>query len=301
MQIKNNRSNYLQNPWIIGFIKLALFGVCLYFILIKLQDQSISLSKIVWPDSFGMILGLVGILMVINWYLEVLRWKVSLQPFEPISIQNAWQVILGGLALNWVLPFTSGDLLARISQQNDKYQATSAAMLNRGIMLILTLILGIYGMSKLAVEYDVNGWFTLLLIFSYPLIRWLFKKSLNRFLSYFRNLNRLILIRIIGLSFLRYSVFVFQFYLLLSAFLPDLSTDLILAGIGWVFLIRSVLPLFFGGIGVREASGIIFFESHVPDLQIVIIPIFLIWMINTVLPSVVGLVFVFRFKVNIAR
>lgn len=248
-----------------------------------------------------MILGLVGILMVINWYLEVLRWKVSLQPFEPISIQNAWQVILGGLALNWVLPFTSGDLLARISQQNDKYQATSAAMLNRGIMLILTLILGIYGMSKLAVEYDVNGWFTLLLIFSYPLIRWLFKKSLNRFLSYFRNLNRLILIRIIGLSFLRYSVFVFQFYLLLSAFLPDLSTDLILAGIGWVFLIRSVLPLFFGGIGVREASGIIFFESHVPDLQIVIIPIFLIWMINTVLPSVVGLVFVFRFKVNIAR
>ncbi|MEQ6169046.1 lysylphosphatidylglycerol synthase domain-containing protein [Ekhidna sp. MALMAid0563] len=301
MQIKNNHSNYLQNTWIIGLIKLVLFGGCLYFIITKFQDQLFRFRETVWPDSFGMVLGLVGILMIINWYLEALRWKVSLQSFEPITIKKAWQIILSGLALNWVLPLTTGDLLARISQQQDKYQTTSAAMLNRGIMLCFTLILGIYGMSKVAMVYEVNGWFTLLLIFSYPIIRWLFKKSLDRFFTYFRNIDRTTLIRIIGLSLARYLVFVFQFYLLLFAFLPDLPSDLLLAGIGWVFLIRSALPLFFGGVGVREASGIVFFEPYVSDLQLIIIPIFLIWMINTVLPSLVGLVFVFQFRVNIAR
>ena len=301
MQIKNNHSNYLQNTWTIGLIKLVLFGGCLYFIITKFRDQSFSLGEIVWPDSFGMVLGLVGILMVINWYLEALRWKVSIQSFEPITIKKAWQTILSGLALNWVLPLTTGDLLARISQQQDKYQTTSAAMLNRGIMLCFTLILGIYGMSNVAMVYKVNGWFTLLLIFSYPIIRWLFKKSLDRFFAYFRNIDRTTLIRIMGLSLARYLVFVFQFYLLLVAFLPDLPSDLLLAGIGWVFLIRSALPLFFGGVGVREASGIVFFDPYVSDLQLIVIPIFLIWMINTVLPSLVGLVFVFQFRVNIAR
>ncbi|WP_420578013.1 hypothetical protein [Ekhidna sp.] len=301
MQIKNNHSNYLQNPWIIGMIKLLVLGGCLYIIITKLQDQSINLNELIWPASFGFIIGLVLLLMVFNWYLEALRWKVSLQPFEAISIKNAWQVILGGLALNWVLPFTSGDLLVRISQQQDKYKATSAAMLNRGVMLCFTLLLGLYGMSKLAIEYNVNGWFTFLLIFSYPIIRWLFKKSLDQFLSYFRNMSRMILLKIILLSLFRYVVFVFQFYLLLSAFLPDLSAELLLAGIGWIFLIRSVLPLFFGGVGVREASGILFFEPHVSDLQLIIVPIFFIWVINTVMPSLVGLIFVFKFKFNIAQ
>lgn len=301
MQIKNNHSNYLQNPWIIGLIKLLVLAGCLYFIITKLQDQSINLGELIWPASFGFIIGLVLLLMVFNWYLEALRWKVSLQPFEAISIKIAWLVILGGLALNWVLPFTSGDLLARISQQQDKYQTTSAAMLNRGIMLCFTLLLGLYGVSKLTVEYDVNGWFALLLMFSYPIIRWLFKKSLDQFLSYFRNIKRKTLLRIILLSLLRYVVFVFQFYLLLSTFLPDLSAELLLAGIGWIFLIRSVLPLFFGGVGVREASGILFFEPYVSDLQLIIVPVFLIWVINTVMPSLVGLIFVFKFKVNIAQ
>lgn len=301
MQIKNNHSNYLQNPWIIGLIKLLVLAGCLFFIITRFQDQSINLDELIWPASFGFIIGLVLLLMVFNWYLEALRWKVSLQPFEAITIKNAWQVILGGLALNWILPFTSGDLLARISQQQDKYQTTSAAMLNRGIMLCFTLLLGLYGMSKLAIEYDVNGWFALLLIFSYPIIRWLFKKSLDQFLSYFRNMNRMTLLRIILLSLLRYVVFVFQFYLLLSAFLSDLSAELLLAGIGWIFLIRSVLPLFFGGMGVREASGILFFEPQVSDLQLIIVPVFLIWVINTVMPSLVGLIFVFKFKFNIVQ
>lgn len=298
MQIKNNHANYLQNPWIIGFVKVLLLGGCLFFLVSKFQDQSIIFNNIRFPDRFSHTLFIVLILMIFNWYLEALRWKVSIQSFESIQMKQAWQVILGGLALNWVLPFTSGDLLVRISQQRDKYQTASAAILNRGIMLCFTLMLGLYGLSRIAVEYEMNPWFVLIILSGIPFLRYFLKKSESRFLTYFKTLPRVLLIRIVAISLLRYLIFVFQFFLLLTVFLPMLSVKVILAGIGWIFLIRTALPLFFGGLGVREASGVLFFEPLVSDLQLVIIPIFLIWVINTVIPSLVGLVFVWRLKLT---
>jgi uncharacterized membrane protein YbhN (UPF0104 family) len=297
MQIKNNHPNNLQNSRLIGLAKVFLLGGCLYFLISKLQDQSIDFTRSDLPDQFALTVIIVLVLMILNWYLEALRWKVSLQSTEPISMQQAWKVILGGLALNWILPFTSGDLLARVSQQQDKYQATSAAILNRGVMLCFTLMIGIYGTSYLAEGYQWNWWLGVVFIVVLQL-GYIVRKPLARFLQYFKQLRRNELVLIFGLSLLRYVVFVFQFFLLLTAFLPMLPSDVIIAGIGWIFLIRTAIPLFFGGVGVREASGILFFEPFVGDLQLVIIPIFLIWIINTVIPSIVGLVFVWRFKLT---
>ena len=297
MQIKNNRANNLQNTWLNGAIKGALLISCLYFISSKLQSQSFDLREIEWPDRFGFTLAAVSLLMVMNWYLEALRWKLSVRTFEPISMNEAWKAILGGLALNWVLPFTSGDLVARLAPQKDRYQTTAAAMMNRGIMLCFTLMLGLYGVNELIVSYEWNSWLIALVL---PVIAagfFAFKKPMRKFLVYFRELKRLVFLRITLISLVRYLVFVIQFYMLLVLFLPTLSIQLLIAGIGWVFLVRSALPLFFGGVGVREASGIVFFEPYVSNLQYVIVPIFLIWVINTVIPSMVGWVFVLRYKV----
>lgn len=300
MQIKNNHPKNPQKSWIIGLIKLVLLSGCLYFIYYKLQSQSISILDMAPPNGFWMTLIIVSMLMLVNWYLEALRWKLSVDQFEPISIGEAWKVVLAGLALNWVLPFTSGDLIARISRQQDKFQSTSAAILNRGIMLSITLILGLYGMSFLAHEYHWNGWFVFGLVFCIPLLWILFKNFIDRFIRYFRELTSRSLLQVITISIFRYIVFVFQFYLLLMAFLPALEPRLAVAGIGWIFLIRSALPLFFGGVGVREASGLFFFEPYVAELEMVLMPIFLIWIINTVLPSMAGLLIIARSKTAFA-
>lgn len=296
MQIKNNRANILQNPWLIGAIKVVLLVGCLYFIFTKLQNQSFDLKEIEWPDKFWITVAFVSVLMILNWYLEALRWKISVKSFESISMSEAWRTILGGLALNWVLPFTSGDLVARIAQQSDKYKATAAAMLNRVIMLCFTLMLGLYGVNRLAISYEWNIWSIGLVLLGVVIGILVLRKRIRRFLIYFQELKRSTFLLITSISFIRYVVFVVQFYLLLPLFFPLLNAELIVAGIGWVFLVRSVLPLFFGGVGVREASGILFFEPYVADIQLIIVPIFLIWIINTVIPSIAGLIFIMRFK-----
>lgn len=296
MQIKNNHRKYLQKSWIIGLIKLVLLIACLYFIYEKLNNQPVTFRDLVLPESFAFTTILVSSLMILNWYLEALRWKWSVEQFEEISMRESWYAVLTGLGLNWIFPFTSGDLIARISRQKDKFQTTSAAFLNRGIMLVLTLFLGLGAISFLAREYSFSGWFVLFILFGIPILKKIFNKSIQRFLIYFQQLTRAMFMKVVVISILRYAVFVFQFYLLLSTFLPTLEAELLIAGIGWVFLVRSTLPLIMGGIGVREASGIFFFEPYVNNIELVIAPIFLIWIINTVIPSLSGLLLMLNIK-----
>jgi len=104
--------------------------------------------------------------------------------------------------------------------------------------------------------------------------------------------------KLLGLSVIRFAVFFFQFYVLLAAFNPALTMHLILAGVGWVFLFRSVVPSLFGNLGVREAGALLFFEAHVSDMMLILVPSLLIWLINTVAPSVLGLYFLLKFKVG---
>ncbi len=295
MQIKNNLSNFIKKPWIIVITKILVLIGCLYFIFIKLNGKS-PFDNFESPDGFWIFLPLVLILMLVNWYLEALRWMISIQTFEAISISKAMKVVLSGLALNWIFPFSTGDLLARISQQHDKYKATSAAILNRGIMMIITIIVGLYGASFVAQKLESKSWLIFVAL-ALILIAYLFKERLVNFTNYFKQLKRSVVLQITSLSLLRYFIFSLQFFIMLKLFLdPSVSTQVLIGGIGWIFLARSSLPLFFGGAGVREASGIFFFEPYISNLELVLIPVFLIWIINSVVPSLSGLIFILAFK-----
>ena len=266
----------------------------IYFVLDTLLKSDFEYGAISFSKDEWMILVVALLLMILNWHLEALRWVYSVRTFEKISIKAAWQSVLAGLALNWILPFSSGDLVARIYSLNDKYQATSAALLNRGIMLGCTLLIGSYGAFYMTQQITINGWILLLVIIVIALLLiWLMPKA-QKLLTYFKKLPTRPFILIVTISVLRYAVFVVQAYLLLWMFIPTLPTHLILAGIGWVFLVRSVVPIFFGGLGVREASGILFFQHYVPDLELVVLPLFLLWIINTVIPSFLGFLMVWK-------
>ena len=295
MQIKDNLRKNLQNPWLISVIKLILLAGCCCFLYLKWIQYDLDFSQVEFPEDFQAVLISVFVLMLLNWALEIYRWKISIEPVEQISYLNASSAILAGLALNWILPFTSGDLTARIAERRDKYQAASAAFVNRGIMFFLTFALGAFGISKITINVEINFWWIFILFFILFALLGLMKGYLAKFLAYAKNI-RSIFGKLLGVSLIRYLVFVFQFFLLLNLFLPELSILLLIGGIGWIFFIRSVLPTLLGGVGVREVSGLLFFEPYIERVELVLIPIFFIWIINTVIPSLVGFYFVWKLK-----
>jgi len=293
MQIKNI---LLKKKLSLGRILKALVLVAsLYYIGFKFSTDKVTLDSFDIPEHLWFVVFICLFLMVINWTLEAYRWKVSVSPFQEVSFSHSINVILAGLSMNFLIPFTAGDALARILPYSDKLRATAAMVLNRGIMFSMTVL---FGMLAVGSYFEVASILPLLLagFIIGVLIFLFFRRKLLKMLSYFNSLSVGDVFSLVGLSVLRYLIFILQFYLLLKVFLPELSNQAILAGIGWIFLAKSAFPSFFGGIGVREAFGVLYFSGQIPDSAMVVVPIFMLWVINTMIPSVVGLLSVWNLK-----
>lgn len=228
--------------------------------------------------------------MPFNWLLEVEKWRISV-PHEKLTFHQSMSGVLSGLALNWVLPFTLGDVSGRLAGVINYKKTGAALLLNRALSLGITLIFG--GCSVLFYWNASPTYFWILPIGFIVLIAVLkvFYKSLetSRF------------VKILVLAITRYLIFTIQFALIIYAFIPALSISVVILGIGWVFLFRSLIPSLFGNFGVREASALMFFESFLDTPSLILFPCLLVWVINTVLPSIVGVSYIFKLKFNIAR
>lgn len=223
---------------------------------------------------------------------------MSLDNIRPHTWTDAMSQVFGGVALNWVMPFTTGDLLTRLLPNDDKKQVAVLIFYNRAMMLVLTVLLGAFGVYIYSAEvFQLQRWPMGVAVFIvYFLSVFIRRKAAKHGYT----LEAPLLVRLSFVSLLRYAVFTFQFFLLIQLFNPELSTSLIIGGVGWIFLFRSILPSLFGNLGVREASAFLFFEPHVPDMMMILAPSLLIWVINTVMPSIFGLYFLLKFRAKLA-
>lgn len=296
MQIKNFTP---KNYEIVSVLKVIVTLLSLFFIIRALIKYEVEISFEMFPDDFLPVILIMVLLMIANWTLEARRWQLSLSTYEPIKLWFSLKQILIGLSLNWIFPFTAGDAMARLFPMNQKSKTLAAMMLNRSIMLSLTLIFGLIGAYQLiAIKFSYVFIYGLVIIVAVVVLSFNNKitSRIAKLLMYYQSIDRKLLFRIILISVLRYCVFVLQMFLMLKIFLSDLELPVILGGIGLIFFSRSIFPTLFGGLGVREASGILYFSPFVADASLVILPISLVWVINVVIPSLVGLIPLFRIK-----
>ncbi|MEM6813124.1 MAG: hypothetical protein AAF600_01895 [Bacteroidota bacterium] len=288
MQIKDN---YLKrNSVRITIVKIAVTVLVIVFISDKFQSERIDIGNIKWPKNFPIHLVWVFGSMILNWSLEAIRWRISILVFETISFKESLRIVLGGLALNWIFPFASGDALIRLITIKDKYQTTSAILTNKGIMLTITSIFGFFSLWVYSKRFLYINYVVLMIVFVLSIILWLFRRKISKFLFYFSKVGKKEIATLSMLSVLRYLVFVVQFFFLFKLFLPEISNKVLIVGIGCIFFFKSVIPSFFGGVGVRETIGILFFSKHSHDISLVVTPVFVMWIINNAIPSLIGLI-----------
>lgn len=272
-------------PKVFLVMKYPVAAACGWYIYVKLRDVAFDLSPLKFQGLWWLLL-LVLLLMIANWLLEARRWQVSIT-FESITFVEALRAVLAGLSLNWVVPFTLGDLGGRLAGRQSKRQAFIAIGVNRTIILCITLL---YGGAALIFFLGTGYWWLIITVCLAVSILILVITKTNGLGKSADFVSPSLLIHLSGLTVLRYAIFTMQFYLLLAFFNPFLSSVIILMGIGWVFLFRTIVPSILGSIGVREASAIMFFEPHIADVQLILLPCLLIWLINTILPSLVGII-----------
>jgi len=118
--------------------------------------------------------------------------------------------------------------------------------------------------------------------------------------SYFDALTSvppLLLAGIFLLSALRYSVFLFQYYLVLIALGVHAGFFVSLLLIAITFLVTSALPSFaLTEVVTRGAVASGFFAFVIPDTAGVVAASLLVWIINLAIPALIGSIFTWQLK-----
>lgn len=294
------------HAWILVTLKILTLAFCVFFIYAKILENQIRVSSLSFSftnlaSNSWLGLTLVAFLMPINWLIEAIKWKFLLKPFVNISISKSLEAILSGLTFGFVSPRSIGDYLGRaiFITGKDRIKVILPTIIGRLSQLIPTLVCGslgvifLLGKNPQITRISFWGFFILVSILVMFILfsgerKYLWGNLFQRGIVDYKYSDYL---KVLSFSFLRYLVFSLQFLIILKIVGAEGSILLLLAGVSWIFLAKSILPSFnfLSDLGIREFSAILFFEAYGLPLEPVLIASILIWIINILFPSILGL------------
>jgi hypothetical protein len=267
--------------------------------------------------------------MPINWGLEAKKWQYSIRLLQPISFWTAFRATLTGTTLASFTPNRMGEYLGRILyvDQGKRAQSISLSIVCSLAQLLITAIAGLFGIiylkghltqTSLSDQPSAEIWlnfleagtgialvaFSLFYFRMTWLVRWLGKfrtlQKLFKYVNILKEFNTPILVRILLLSFARYLVFIAQYFLLFSVFGVMLTWGETSAGVSVMFLVMAVVPTFtfLTDLGLRWEASIQIIELFSVNRLGIFATSLGIWLINLVIPALIGSLLILGIKIS---
>lgn len=275
---------------------------------------------------------LLILLMAINWGIESVKWKLLISQSEAVSFGKAYVAVLGGLAVSVFTPNRIGEFLGRvfILQKTDPLKAILLTIVGSFSQLLVTIVLGTIAYVKFAPRYLttllfdstwlVNGFSVSLLTMSLVMIFIFFNIPVLRRISFLipakytdkikNSINAIagcpkkLLLKTVLLSAMRYLVFSAQFYLAIKLMGLPFTVFQCMMVIPVIYLVLAAIPtIALTELGVRGSVavflfGLIYGANGLDEVTAlaVLSASTLIWIINIAVPSLAGVLVVFRLK-----
>jgi len=272
------------------------------------------------------------VLLFINWGLESFKWKLLISRSENISFGKAFQAVLGGLAVSIFTPNRVGEFMGRvfILQKTDPLKAILLTIVGSFSQLLVTIVFGsvayvFFAQRYLASfipksEWLVNGVsFTLITISGLVFFLYFNISALHRIsfafpakyserftngINTITGCSRRLLFKVLMISASRYVVFSVQFYLALLLTGVQVTPIQVLQVIPVIYLILTSIPtVALTEIGVRGSVAVFVLGLLAGNSGFdagsslaVVSATTLIWLVNIAVPSLAGVVVVFRLK-----
>ncbi len=270
------------------------------------------------PSSFSYIL-LCLFLVLVNWGLEALRWKMMVDEFHEISFAKALKGILVGLTFGIVSPQRVGEFAGRLMvlPVEKNWLSIRASLYGSIAMNIIVVTSGVIG--YLFIQQDITEIipmrllylaiipsliFIVLIYLLFPKIEQIF--SLSKLTSRIETwgnfedyqFTKRTLFKVLVISFLRYSVFVFQYLLVIKFIGIDVGSIKVLCLVSIIYLIQAVIPLpgILNLVARGEIAMAIFSLYSVNEISI-LMATFTLWIINLLVPSLFGLGLLWRIPI----
>lgn len=255
--------------------------------------------------------------MLLNWFLEALKWKYLLRGVEKISTWKAVESVFCGLTWAVFTPNRIGEYGGRVFFLSPRKRVISVISMFVGTIgqMVITNVLGslalLWFVSKfmnlnVIVNFSLTFLvaifcsFFLLFYFNIQVIDNLIAKVklVKPFRRFFRILvkyKKADLFRILTYCLSRYIVFTTQYCLVILLLIPEIPFFPMVMILFILFFVQSALPsLDIFDIGVRALTAGYFFGFLTDQELAIMAATACIWLINLIIPAIMGSVFVFK-------
>ncbi|HEY9114709.1 MAG TPA: lysylphosphatidylglycerol synthase domain-containing protein [Bacteroidales bacterium] len=284
-------------------------------------------------ENFYFLLSIVLLLIPVNIFLEIWKWKYLIKKLEKVSYWNATKAILTGYSVSMFLPNRVGEYFGRIYvlKKAGRIRAILVTILGSMAQLLTTSLFGLIALAWFLPKYvdlseQVNRWlyfglliltivFIVATVFAYlnfssftEIIKRISGHKLariNKFTVVFSWYSSKNLAIVLGVSILRYLVFSFQFFLLLLIFHVPINYFNGIAIISVVYLLMTIIPtIALTELGVRGSVSLFVFGLYFETLNLwnaqmglgVVSASTLLWLFNLAFPALLGTIFVYSLR-----
>lgn len=303
-------------------IKMVIVALASWFIYHKIiaNDGLINFKNLLKntpKTQVILVLGLVLLLMFVNWFLEAAKWQRLMQNIEKISFFRAIESVFCGLTLAIFTPNRLGEYGGRVFFLSPKRRIVGVIAMTVGNIgqLVLTNVFGAISACFFVYRFiPINPVlfiafvllalaFALFFLVFFFNIRWLnsillsFKltRKYKKFYQILGRYRKRALLKIISFCLGRYLVFSSQYFILFTWLIPGLHYFDILMMTSLLFLVQSTLPsLDLFDVGIRSITAVELFKHLTHQNVAVIACAASIWLINIIIPAILGTYFVFK-------
>lgn len=265
------------------------------------------------------LLALVLVLMALNWGIEAMKWRLQLRNTERLSLWQSMQSVLTGLAVSVITPNRIGEYMGRILYLKNvhKLQGITVTIIGSFAQLIVTGFLGLIGLIWYMSRMSYSAWWLWMLLGSsillctvlsylyfhlHRLLDWVghvpVLRRIRVYLEIVRRFDRAMLRHILLLSLCRYAVYTLQFLLLLKLMLVIGPLVDMMFTVWLIFWAMAIVPtIAIAEIGIRGETALFFLGPVCVNPFGIVTASLLLWLINLIIPALLGCLFVFRMKI----
>jgi hypothetical protein len=268
---------------------------------------------------------MVIVMMFFNWGIEALKWKTLMLPLEELSFFKSLKATFSGVAFALNTPNRIGEYGGRILyiKEGNRIKAVTLTLVGSFSQLIVTILFGTVGlfiMNDLFVSIPLITSFkwsihlfqvvlvviVLILFVIYFNTSWIIKKVetiglFKRWIKFFVLLEEVslnILLKVIVLSALRFLVFGIQYNLLLEVMHVEIDWFVGFWLVSILFLMLAIMPsIALLELGLRWQYNLFLFGLFSANAIGIYAVATGIWLINLVLPAIIGTILMLGVKV----
>ena len=320
----------LSKKTISFLLKISIVAFALIFLYEQLTTKS-SVEQFNSIDILEQIKGYYGILLVVifmmflNWFLEALKWRFLIAKVEKISIKRSIRAVFSGITVSAFTPNRVGEYGGRVFclEKSDRIQAVLITVIGSMAQLVTTIVFGSIALLFLPIYSSEFSQMINAIEFSYPILVFLLVllatllialflnvsvfsivlskiKFLNKYEKYnevFSFYNSSELAKVLWYSVARYAVFTTQFFILLQLFGVNIAyADAIVLIMIMLFVVSVIPTIAITEIGVRGSVAIFLFGLISSNTAGILSATFVMWVINLLLPALIGTAFIFTLK-----